>query len=44
MQLYPVMATAFVDLGELAEYEPVIPEDEVVLFPYDIDFDEDDDE
>lgn len=39
-----VMATAFVDPDELAECEPVIPEDEVVLFPYDIDFDEDDDE
>lgn len=38
------MATAFVDPDELAECEPVIPEDEVVLFPYDIDFDEDDDE
>jgi hypothetical protein len=33
MQFYPVMATAFVDLGELAEYEPVIPEDEVVVVP-----------
>ncbi len=36
-----VMSTAFVDPDELAECDPVIPEDEVVLFPYDIDFDED---
>lgn len=36
------MSTTFVDPDELAECNPVIPEDEVVLFPYDIDFDEDD--
>lgn len=39
-----VMATDFVDADKLADCEPVIPEDEVVLFPYDIDFDDDGDE
>lgn len=39
-----VMATLFIDEDELDECEPVISEDEVVLYPYDIDFDEDEDE
>ncbi|WP_340621716.1 RNA-directed DNA polymerase [Xenorhabdus siamensis] len=39
-----VMATAFVDADKLAECEPVIPEDEVVLYPYNIDFDDDENE
>ena len=38
------MAIPFVDEDELGECEPVIPEDEVVLYPYEIDFDEDNDE
>ncbi|MGT3204305.1 RNA-directed DNA polymerase [Yersinia enterocolitica] len=39
-----VMATAFVDADKLAGCEPVIPEDEVVLFPYDIDLEDEEDE
>jgi len=39
-----VMATPFVNQGDLDGCEPVILEDEVVLYPYDIDFDEDDDD
>ena len=39
-----VLATPFVDRDELNECEPVIPEDEVVLYPYDTDFDEDEGE
>lgn len=35
-----VMATPFVDEDALDKCEPVIPEGEVVLYPYDIDFDD----
>lgn len=38
-----VMATAFIDANKLAECKPVIPENEVVLFPYYIDFDDNED-
>ncbi|HHF3264001.1 RNA-directed DNA polymerase [Vibrio alginolyticus] len=39
-----IMATPFVDEDELEACEPVIPEDEVVLYPYDIDFDDEEEE
>ncbi|WP_350441968.1 RNA-directed DNA polymerase [Proteus mirabilis] len=37
-----VMATPFINVEKLEECEPVIPEDEVVLYPYDSDCEEDD--
>ncbi|EQA1631572.1 TPA: RNA-directed DNA polymerase [Escherichia coli] len=39
-----VMATTFIVAEKLEECEPVIPEDEVVLFPYDSDFDYEEEE
>ena len=37
-----ILSTPFIDVDALYKCAPVIPEDEVVLFPYDIDFDDDD--
>ena len=37
-----IMTTRFIDDDELNKCEPVIPEEEVVLYPYDIDFEQDD--
>ena len=37
-----VMATPFIDVEKLEGCEPIIPEDEVVLYPYDSDYEEDD--
>lgn len=37
-----VMATTFIDAEKLEECEPVIPEHEVVLYPYDNDLDDED--
>lgn len=37
-----VMATPFIDAEKLKDCEPIIPEDEVVLFPYDSDYEDDD--
>lgn len=36
------MATGFIDSDELENCEPIIPEDEVVIFPYDFEFEEED--
>jgi len=36
------MATSFVDNDKLQAGEPIIPEEEVTLFPYDSDVDEED--
>ncbi|ENT9555134.1 TPA: hypothetical protein ACJGPC_004669 [Salmonella enterica subsp. diarizonae] len=39
-----VMATTFIDSEKLEDCEPVIPEDEVVLYPYDSDYDYEEEE